>query len=133
MEKIKTEEFEALNRDNQTLLKNRSKAFAEKKEVLVPIARAPPTRGAVATPTRPLLFVTFADSAAETELHVAPDPLLLLAKAAVVWGKLTSGTILATGLLADDDDTDSLDELAFYESITPSIPKEISVVTPGFI
>ena len=90
-------------------------------------------------PPKPVLIVEFG-SLNNREVHPAPDPLLLLAKAANVWGKMVGVTILANGKLEDEEDSASLDSLnevaeadflERFRSSSPQIPNEISVVTPG--
>ena len=128
------EEWKSLQPSNQKLLQERSDAFSKFKEVLVPGAKGDDL------PDKPLLFVEFG-TAGDIDSHPAPDPELLLAKAAIVWGKLIGMTILAGGGL-DEEDCDSLDEAAeadFYHKFrtpqalkgTLQVPTEISVETPA--
>lgn len=101
-------------------------------------------KGGVLTPKRlatsrgkPVRVVEFGDLQ-DRDVHPAPDPLLLLAKAATVWGKMVGVTLLAGGKPEEDEeDSDSLDEVAEedflerFRSSSSEIPKVISVVTPG--
>jgi len=94
-----------------------------------------------ANPKKPVLFVKFGSlQEVPKDLHPAPDPELLLSKAATIWGKMTNFAMIANGSVTDDEEEeDSLDEVAeeaFYEkyhrnSSAPPIPMEISVVSPG--
>lgn len=122
---MKKRDLKDLQHENQTKLKERSQSLPG--QVAVPKTRAPLDK--------PVLFVDFGilDQAGT---HPAPDPVLLLSKAANVWGTMTGFTILANGQLADDEDCESMDEAAeedfcmsFRNSALP-IPKEISVVSP---
>ncbi|CAB9515402.1 expressed unknown protein [Seminavis robusta] len=99
-----------------------------------------PVPKAHANPEKPVLFVKFGSlQEVPKDLHPAPDPELLLSKAATIWGKMTNFATIANGSMADDEEEeDSLDEVAeevFYEkyrnSSAPPIPMEISVVSPG--
>jgi hypothetical protein len=119
-----------LQEKNQKILKERSNGLSSI-EVSVPKS--------LHVPEKPVLFLDFG-SVDQKDVHPAPDPELLLAKTATIWGRMNGVTILANGDPEDDEDSvDSLDELAeetFYEnfrSSTPQIPNEVSVVTPGFV
>ena len=61
-------------------------------------------------------------------MHPAPDPLLLFAKAAVVWGRMTGVKLLANGEMDDDSSQESYDNYEFVDTTT-EIPKEISFST----
>ena len=60
------------------------------------------------------------------QFHPAPDPLLLLAKAAVVWGKMTGFEIIANGE-EDDDAFDGLEESLSRFSNDNSIPSVVKL------
>ena len=86
---------------------------------------------------KPVRVVEFGDLH-DRDVHPAPDPLLLLAKAATVWGKMVGVTLLVGGKPEEDEeDSDSLDEVAEedflerFRSSSSEIPKVISLVTPG--
>ena len=58
-------------------------------------------------------------------LHPAPDPLLLLVKAAAIWGRMTGVELIANGEEEDDDDSSGWEEDC--PSHRADIPQEISV------
>jgi hypothetical protein len=118
-----------LQEGNRHILTQRSGSLGS--QVLVPESLS-------AVPKKPVLFLDFG-TVDSKDIHPAPDPELLLAKASVVWGKMNGVTILANGETTDDSECDSLDELAeelfcdqFRSGLTP-IPNEISVVSPGLL
>ena len=121
---LKEKDLSDLQDETQKRLKERSRLLSG---IEVPVPKSLPV------PEKPVLFLKFG-SLGQSNAHPAPDPELLLAKAATVWGVLNGVSILANGQL--DQDCNSLDEAAeeyfcaSFRSSMPQIPKEISVVSP---
>ncbi|CAB9508211.1 expressed unknown protein [Seminavis robusta] len=126
VKELKNMDLKPLQPSNQYLLSKRSEEFRAKNSVPVPKS--------LPVPEKAVLFVDFGN-VGQSNIHPPPDPTLLLAKAATVWGMLNDITILANGTPEDEEDIDILDEEAeevYYDSFrgSTSIPNEISVVTP---
>lgn len=126
-------------RDLDCLQKTSRDALEARSEKFIGMSSFPIPKQRSIAPEKPILIIEFG-SQEERGKHPAPDPELLLARAATVWGNMNDLQLLAAGEDDDEDDeSESLDRMAeeaYCEQFlcsAPKIPTEISVVTPGAV
>jgi hypothetical protein len=111
-----SDETKSRKMSRRELLKQRRQVFADRFNLPEKVEEE--DRSINSTAKRPICLVSFS-SVDETDGHPAPDPLLLVLKAANIWGCMVNMPLLANGKECDPyenmSDGDFLAEEAFYE------------------
>ena len=97
------------------------RSFAEQPFCFLPMKIMDDDHGGVSNQRKPVCVVHFAGNNVDenTNFHPAPDPLLLVVKAATVWGQMTNHPLLANGSEPDSNMTegDYIAEAAYCDSV----------------